>query len=149
ATAATAVIAVTSTTETTTVIAVTPTTAATATATTVIAVTSTTVTTAATTIVTVAVTPATAATAAALACRRTTDVRLDVDELTGDTGVGQTVQDTLIHVLRQFDQGVVERDGDAAEVLVGQATLVGQGTDDGARAHVLTLADGQTVGGEV
>ena len=78
-----------------------------------------------------------------------TGVTLDVDALTGDPGVGQAVQDGRVHVLRQLDQGVVDGDGDAAEVLAGQATLVGQGADDGTRADVLTLAHREAVGGEV
>ena len=76
-------------------------------------------------------------------------VALNVDQLAGDAGVAETVQHAAVQVLRQFDQGVVDGDGDASEVLRVQAAFVGQGADDGSRAHVLALAHLEAVGLEV
>ena len=47
---------------------------------------------------------------------------------------------------RQFDQCVVATDVDVSEVLGGQATLVGDGADDGTRADVLATTDADAVG---
>ena len=76
-------------------------------------------------------------------------VALDVDQLAGDARILQAVQHRLVQVLRQLNQCEVSADGDATEVLGVQPALVGQGTNNGTRAHVLALAHVQTVGVEV
>ena len=105
-------------------------------------------------------TPAPASTAAIIAvvstapaptasARRCTVITLNIDQLTGNTGIRQAIKDRAVQVLRQLNQREVAADGDAAEVLGVQAALVGQGADDRARADVLALTHVQTVGVEV
>ena len=67
-------------------------------------------------------------------------VFLNVNQLAGDAGVPQVIKHRLRQPLGQLHQGEVRTDGDATKVFVGQAALVCQGTDDGARAHMLPLA---------
>src|SRR5699024_2436752 len=68
---------------------------------------------------------------------------------TRDAGVAQTIQNGRIHLLWQVNQGVANCNGDAAEVLSGQAALVRDSANNGTWANVLTLAHVQTVGLEV
>ena len=69
-----------------------------------------------------------------------------MNQLAGNAGVPQVIEHRLRQPLGKFHQGEVRADGDATKVLVGQATLICQGTDDGARAHMLPLAHCQPVG---
>ena len=108
----------------------------------------------------VTATPAPAATAAIIAvvstapapaasARRCTVITLNIDQLTGNTGIRQTIKDRAVQVLRQLNQGEVPTDSDATKVLGAQAPLVGERTNDCTRANMLALANIQAVGVEV
>src|SRR5699024_10285670 len=81
--------------------------------------------------------------------RWSTSILLDIDQLTRDAGVAQTIQNGRIHLLWQVNQGVANRNGDASEVRSGQTALVRDSANNCTWANVLTLAHVQTVGLEV
>ena len=69
-----------------------------------------------------------------------------MNQLAGNAGVPQVIEHRLRQPLGKFHQGEVRANSDATKVLIGQAALICQGTDDGARAHMLPLAHCQPVG---
>src|SRR5699024_9736939 len=74
-----------------------------------------------------------------------TSILLDIDQLTGDAGIAQAIQDGRIHLLRQVHQSVSDGNSNAAEVLCRQATLIGDCTNNGTWADILTLTNVQAV----
>src|SRR5699024_11709910 len=74
-----------------------------------------------------------------------TSILLDIDKLPRDAGIAQAIQDGRIHLLRQVHQSVSDGNSNAAEVLCRQATLIGDCTNNGTWADILTLTNVQAV----
>ena len=86
---------------------------------------------------------------AARTTSRSTRIRLNVDQLARNAGLIQRVEHFHRQIRRQLHQGMFREDADASEVAGVHTTLVGQGTDDGTRAHALAVAHRQAVHGQL
>src|SRR5699024_3391656 len=70
---------------------------------------------------------------------RSAGILFNIDELTRNPRISQTIQDRWIHLLWQIYQGVTNCNSNAAKVLRRQSTFVGDSANNGAWTHVLTL----------